>query len=148
MSTVTELTTGKYWGGDKGWSIGQRFWHGDTALNIYLRRTRMADSAPLVSFAGLQFSIPITPRINKGMQNFALRGTNQWTYTLESRVFDRENLLTGGYGEVPRIGDNLIQTFNRDRNSTRYLESSLIRAKSAFNDLRANPSAAGQNKVQ
>ena len=138
MSTVTELTTGKYWGGDKGWSIGQRFWHGDTALNIYLRRTRMAESAPLVSFAGLQFSIPITPRVNKGMQHLALRGTNQWTYTLESRVFDRENLLTGGYGEVPRIGDTLVQTFNRDRNSTRYLESSLVRAKSAFNELSAD----------
>ena len=138
MSTVTELTTGKYWGGDKGWSIGQRFWHGDTALNIYLRRTRMTESAPLVSFAGLQFSIPITPRVNKGMQHLALRGTNQWTYTLESRVFDRENLLTGGYGEVPRIGDTLVQTFNRDRNSTRYLESGLVRAKSAFNELSAD----------
>ena len=137
MSTVTEFTTGKYWGGDKGWSIGQRFWHGDTALNIYLRRTRMAESAPLVSFAGLQFSIPITPRLNKGMQHLALRGTNQWTYTLESRVFDRENLLTGGFGEVPRIGDTLVQTFNRDRNSTAYLESSLVRAKSAFNELSA-----------
>jgi hypothetical protein len=135
MSTVTELTTGKYWGGDKGWSIGQRFWHGDTALSIYLRRTRVTEYAPLVSFAGLQFSIPITPRANKGMQNLALRGTNQWTYTLESRVFDRENLLTGGYGEVPRIGDTLVQTFNRDRNSTRYLETSLLRAKSAFNEL-------------
>jgi hypothetical protein len=138
MSTVTELTTGKYWGGDKGWSIGQRFWHGDTALNIYLRRTRMTESAPLVSFAGLQFSIPITPRVNKGMQHLALRGTNQWTYTLESRVFDRENLLTGGYGEVPRMGDSLIQTFNRDRNSTRYLESSLVRVKSYFNELSAD----------
>jgi hypothetical protein len=138
MSTVTELTTGKYWGGDKGWSIGQRFWHGDTALNIYLRRTRMTESAPLVSFAGLQLSIPITPRVNKGIQHLALRGTNQWTYTLESRVFDRENLLTGGYGEVPRIGDALVQTFNRDRNSTRYLESSLVRAKSAFNELSAD----------
>jgi hypothetical protein len=138
MSTVTELTTGKFWGGDKGWSIGQRFWHGDTALNIYLRRTRMAESAPLVSFAGLQLSIPITLRVNKGMQHSALRGTNQWTYTLESRVLDRENLLTGGYGEVPRIGDSLVQTFNRDRNSTRYLESSLMRAKSAFNELSAD----------
>lgn len=138
MSTVSELTTGKYWAGDKGWSIGQRFWHGDTAINVYLRRTRMTDSAPLVSFAGLQFSIPITPRENKGMQHLALRGTNQWSYTLESRVFDRENLLTGGYGEVPRMGDTLLQTFNRDRNSTRYFESSLMRAQSAFKELSAD----------
>ena len=135
MSTVTELTQGKFWAGDRGWSIGQKFWHGDTALNVYLRRTQMTGSSPLVSFAGLQISIPITPRINKGMENLAVRGTNQWTYTLESRVFDKTNLLTGGYGEIPRIGDSLVQTFNRDRNSTRYLESSLIRAKSAFNEL-------------
>jgi hypothetical protein len=137
MSTVTELTTGKYWGGDRGWSIGQKFWHGDTSLSIYVRRTRLSESSPLVSFAGLQLSIPITPRVNKGLEHFALRGTNQWSYALESRVFERENLLTGGYGEVPRIGDSLIQTFNRDRNSTRYLESSLIRVKSAFNELSA-----------
>jgi hypothetical protein len=137
ITNLTEFTAGKYWGGDKGWSIGQKFWHGDTALNIYLKRTRMKESAPLVSFAGLQFSIPTTPRVNKGFKHVALRGTNQWTYALESRVFDRENLLTGGYGEVPRIGDTLIQTFNRDRNSTRYLESSFVRAKSAFNELNA-----------
>jgi hypothetical protein len=135
FSTVTEVTTGKYWGGDKGWSIGQKFWHGDTALNIYLRRTRMMESAPLVSFAGLQISIPLTPRINKGMQHLSLRGSNQWSYSLESRVFARENLLTGGYGEVPKMGETLTQTFNRDRNSTRYLENSLARAKSAFNEL-------------
>ena len=138
MSTLTELTTGKYWGGDKGWSIGQKFWHGDTALSIYLRRSRMAESTHLVSFAGLQLSIPFTPRMNKGLEHLALRGTNQWTYTLESRVFDRENLLTAGYGEVPRIGDGLIQTFNRDRNSTRYLENGLDRAKSVLNDSNAN----------
>lgn len=138
MSILTEFTMGKYWGGDKGWSIVQKFWYGDTALNIYLRRTRMTESSPLVSFAGLQFSIPITPRMNRGLEHFALRGTNQWTYNIESRVFDRENLLTNGYGEVPRIGDSLTQTFNRDRNSTRYFESSLMRAKSAFNDLSAD----------
>lgn len=135
ISTQTEITTGKYWGGDRGWSIGQKFWHGDTALNLYLRRTRMTESAPIVSFAGIQISIPITPRVNKGMQNMGIRGTNQWTYTLESRIFDKENLITGGYGEVPRMGESLMQTFNRDRNSTRYLENNLVRIKSTFNEL-------------
>ena len=132
LSTTTEVTSGKFWGGDRGWSVGQKFWHGDTALSVYLRRSRSNESSPLVSFAGLQISLPITPRVNKGMTHVAFRGTNQWTYSLESRVFDRENFVTGGYGEVPRIGDSLIQTFNRDRNSTRYLQSSLTRARSAL----------------
>jgi hypothetical protein len=141
MSTVTEITQGKFWGGDRGWIVGQRFWHGDTTLNIYIRRSRMTDASPLVSFAGIQFSIPITPRQNRGSQNAAIRGTNQWTYTLESRIFDRENRITGGYGEVPRVGDSLLQYFNRDRTSTRYLESGLVRVKSAFNELTVHGSS-------
>jgi hypothetical protein len=135
FSTVTEITQGKFWGGDRGWIVGQRFWHGDTALNIYIRRSRMTERSPLVSFAGIQFSIPLTPRQNRGAEMLALRGTNQWTYSLESLIFERENRLTGGYGEIPKVGDGLMQHFNRDRTSTRYLESGFIRAKSAFNEL-------------
>jgi hypothetical protein len=141
MSTVTEITQGKFWGGDRGWIVGQRFWHGDTALNIYIRRSRMTERSPLVSFAGIQFSIPLTPRQNRGMDNVAIRGVNQWTYTLETKVFDRDNRITGGFGEIPKVGDSLMQYFNRDRTSTRYLESGLIRAKSAFNELSASSAA-------
>lgn len=138
MSTSTELTQGKFWGGDMGWSVGQRFWHADTAFSVYLRRTRMGEGSPLVSFAGLQVSLPFTPRVNKGMESASLRGSSQWSYALESRVFDKTNTLTGGYGEVPRIGEGLVQTLNRDRSSTRYLQANLWRAKSAFNDLSGN----------
>jgi hypothetical protein len=135
FSTVTEITKGKFWGGDRGWIVGQRFWHGDTALNIYIRRSRMTERSPLVSFAGIQFSIPLTPRQNRGVEHAAIRGINQWTYTIETKVFDKDNRITGGFGEIPKVGDSLLQYFNRDRTSTRYLESGLIRAKSAFNEL-------------
>ena len=132
QTQMTEITKGKFWAGDKGFSINQRFWHGDTTLNIYFRRTRMTDSQPLVSFAGVQIAIPFTPRENKSLEHFGLRGVSQWTYTLETKVLEKDNFITGGYGEVPKVGDSLISTFNRDRNSTRYLESSMGRMKNAF----------------
>lgn len=138
MTTVTEISSGKFWAGDRGWILGQKFWHGDTALAVYLRRSRMTDASPLVSFAGFQISLPLTPRVNKGFENLAIKGVNQWTYALESRVFDRENLITGGFGEIPKVGESLIQTFNRDRNNTRYFEAGLIKAKSALNEIRAD----------
>jgi hypothetical protein len=138
QTQMTEITKGKFWGGDKGFSINQRFWHGDTTLNIYFRRTRMSETQPLVSFAGVQIAIPFTPRENKSLAHFGLRGVSQWTYTLETKVLERENFITGGYGEVPKVGDSLVSTFNRDRNSTRYLESNLIRTKSVFNELSAD----------
>jgi hypothetical protein len=135
QTSVTELTQGKFWAGDRGFSINQRFWHGDTTLNIYFRRSRMANSQPLVSFAGIQFAIPFTPRENKSLEHIGLKGVSQWTYALETRVLEKENILTGGYGEVPRIGDSLVMTFNRDRNSTRYYDTNLGRMRNAYLNL-------------
>jgi hypothetical protein len=135
QTTVTEITQGKFWAGDKGFSISQRFWHGDTSLNIYFRRTRMTEFKPLVSFAGFQFAIPFTPRENKGIEHVGLRGVSQWTYSLETKVLEKDNIITGGYGEVPKVGDSLAMTFNRDRNSTRYYNASLDRMKNAYLNL-------------
>ena len=135
QTSVTEITQGKFWAGDKGFSINQRFWHGDTTLNIYLRRTRMTESKPLVSFAGLQFSIPFTPRENKSLEYLGLRGVSQWTYSLETKILEKDNIITGGYGEVPKVGDSLVMTFNRDRNSNRYYDTNLSRMKNAYVNL-------------
>jgi hypothetical protein len=132
QTSVTELTQGKFWGGDRGFSINQRFWHGDVNLNVYFRRTRMTELSPLVSFAGIQVSLPFTPRENKGGENLALRGVSQWVYSIETKVLEKDNRVTGGFGEVPKIGDSLVMTFNRDRNSTRYYEANLSRLQNAY----------------
>lgn len=135
QTAATEVTYGKFWGGDTGWQILQRFWHGDTNLGIYLRRSKMPDGTPTASFAGLQFTIPLTARRSVGYRYLGVRGVNQWTYALESRIFNRENLLTPGYGEIPRLGESLPQIFNRDRNSSTYLSGERWRLKNAFNEL-------------
>ena len=135
QTSVTEITQGKFWAGDKGFSINQRFGHGDTTLNIYLRRTRMTESQPLVSFAGIQFAIPFTPRENKSLEHLGVRGVSQWTYSLETKVLEKDNIITGGYGEVPKVGDSLVMTFNRDRNSSRYYDTNMGRMKNAYVNL-------------
>ena len=132
QTAVTEITQGKFWAGDKGFSINQRFWHGDTTLNIYFRRTRMTESQPLVSFAGIQFAIPFTPRENKSLEHLGVRGVSQWTYSLETKVLEKDNIITGGFGEVPKVGDSLVMTFNRDRNSNRYYDTNMGRMKNAY----------------
>jgi hypothetical protein len=135
QTSVTEVTHGKFWAGDKGFIINQRFWHGDTTLNIYFRRTRMSETQPLVSFAGIQFAIPFTPRENKSLEYLGVRGVSQWTYSLETKVLEKDNILTGGFGEVPKVGDSLVMTFNRDRNSNRYYDTNLGRMKNAYVNL-------------
>jgi hypothetical protein len=135
QTSVTEITHGKFWSGDKGFSVNQRFWHGDTNINVFFRRTRMNEGLPLVSFAGVQLAFPITPRENKSLEHVGVRGISQWTYSVETKVLEKDNIITGGYGEVPKVGDSLVMTFNRDRNSNRYYETNLGRMKNAYINL-------------
>lgn len=132
QKTSTELTRGKFWGGDRGYLLGEKFWHGDTALTVYLKRSRLGDNGPLISFAGLQLNIPFSFRQSSGFDHAVVRGANQWTYSAETRVFDKANPITIGYGEIPKTGDTLIQVFNRDRNSTPYYEDKLSRIRNGF----------------
>jgi hypothetical protein len=131
-SLTTELTYGKFFGGDTGYAINQRFWHGDTTLTAYMRRTRMTESSPQVAFAGLMLSIPLTPRQNRGLTHFALRGTPQWSYALETKIMDTDNRLTGGFGTVLNVGEPLSTTMNRDRNTSQYHQSHMWRMKDAY----------------
>jgi hypothetical protein len=134
-SITSELTAGEFWGGDTGFQFVQRFWHGDTVLALYARQTKMP-SAGSISFAGLQISLPLTPRRNTSFASLGVRGTNQFSYGVETRVGAEDNRLLGGYGMVPRIGDSLAaQLLNRDRTTARYFETQTWRMREAFRTL-------------
>ena len=127
-----ELQAGKFWSGDKGYIFTQRFWYGDTSVALYIRRSRMSETEPRVSFAGFQIQVPLTLRSHGGLQYFGLRGTNQWSYSAESKILEKDNRLTTGYGFIPRPGDNLSQWLNRDRLGQSYLNSQLPRMREAY----------------
>jgi hypothetical protein len=129
---TTEITTGKFWGGDKGFSIAQKFWHDDVAVSLYVRRSRVLETVPFTSFAGIELSLPFTPRENRQLKNISLQGSSQWTYALETKILEKENRITGGFGSIPKVGENLTQMFNRDRNSTPYYEHNLTRVRESF----------------
>jgi hypothetical protein len=133
---MTELITGRFWAGDKGSMLVHRFWHGDTTVIVYFRRTKANDFSPNESFAGLQISLPLTPRRNRGASHFALQGGVPFSYAIETRMGEAANYLnTGGLGQIPRAGEFLQQTFNRDRTSASYLEGQIWRLKNAFQEL-------------
>jgi hypothetical protein len=112
--------------------ISQKFWHGDSNLSIYLRRSHLGSGTPLTSFAGLQISVPITSRSNPGIAHVGLQGVSQWNYSFETKILEKDNRLTAGYGTIPTLGDSLATTLNRDRSTTQYLRDSSWRVKNAF----------------
>jgi len=128
----TEVTHGKFFNGDVGTAVLTRFTHGDASYAAYFRRSKMPDRDRPVSFAGFQFSIPLTPRRSVGPSAFALRGTTDFQYSIESKVGERDNLITRSYGEVPLFGEHLARLLNRDRNGQPYFEATRWRIRDAF----------------
>lgn len=49
--------------------------------------------------------------------------------TIESKINANDNRLTAGYGEIPKMGDPLLQTLNRDRNTSVYFESNTAESR-------------------
>ena len=134
QTLTTEVNQGKFFGGDEGYMISQKFWHGDSNISVYFRRSHQPGT-PDVSFAGLQVNFPITPRSNPGIRYAGLQGVSQWSYSFETKVLEKDNRLTTGYGAIPTLGDSLSTTLNRDRSSTQYLRDNSWRVKNAFINL-------------
>jgi hypothetical protein len=112
---TTEVTAGTFWNQDKGYAISQRFWHGDAHIAVSFRRSRMPEAERPVAFAGLSLAVPLTPRLDVGGSRASIRGPAAWSYTVESKVMEGDNIITPGYGEIPRFGEHLSQFLNRDR---------------------------------
>ena len=134
QTLTTEVSQGKFFGGDEGFMISQKFWHGDSNVAIYFRRSHLPGT-PDVSFAGLQINFPITPRSNPGIRYAGLQGVNQWSYSFETKILEKDNRLTAGYGAIPTFGESLATTLNRDRSSTQYFRDNSWRVKNAFVNL-------------
>ena len=139
LPMMTEVISGKFWAGDKGSMLVHRFWHGDTTVIVYFRSTRANEFSPNEKFAGLQISLPLTPRRNRGTSFAALQGGVPFSYAIETRMGESANYInTGGLGQIPRAGEFLQQTFNRDRSNASYLEGQTWRLKNAFQELTAD----------
>lgn len=132
---TSEITAGRFWGQDEGIQISQRFWFGDANIAAYYRRTKMPQMEQPIAFAGLLFTFPLTPRSSTGWQWAGIRGPNNFAMNVESKVGDKDNLLTLGYGEIPRFGEGITQFANQDRNSTAYYRANLWRLRNAFREL-------------
>jgi hypothetical protein len=131
-SSHTEIQGGTFWTGDKGYLITQRFWHGDTSFGVFFRKSRIDSSEPYTSFAGFQIAVPLTPRVNRGLGPVQLQGTNQFQYSVETKVLEKDNRIVQGYGIIPRVGESLAVFANRDRTGTDYLNRSIYRLRDGY----------------
>lgn len=131
----TEVFVGRFWAGDEGYALYQRFRFGDASLAAFFRRSKMPQAEREVSFAGIQLAMPLTPRYSNGWKYFGVRGSEAWQYAIESKVLENDNYLTTGYGEIPRFGQHLALWMNQDRLSADYFDHQLPRMRKAASEL-------------
>jgi hypothetical protein len=106
-----ELTAGQFYNQDRGWHFASNHWMGDTRIKLYYRRTGVQNDPrqPVRAFAGIEASFPLGPKASTGQVGITtyLRGADRWSANLETKMGERDNLLTAGYGQVPKIRHGL-----------------------------------------
>ncbi|MDB5732871.1 MAG: Exopolysaccharide biosynthesis protein YbjH [Variovorax sp.] len=129
--TDFEVTAGQFLHNDTGARVGVKQWFHDVAVSFYVRRTKFDWDRSARTFAGVELSIPLTPR--KDMtptHHVQVTGTPQWSHSVETVVRQAQNFVTSGQGVLPGVAV-LDRTFNADRAGSAYFEDNLARIRSA-----------------
>lgn len=133
-SQTTQIQVGEFWSGDRGVALTHRFWFGERNVALHYRQTRFNQQDPMAYFAGLSITLPLTPRVSRGTSFAGFRGTNAFSYGFETRMRNEANLVGGGFGIFPAVGESIGQQFNRDRMGQDFWDTQLWRVRDMAKD--------------
>ncbi|MEJ8825649.1 YjbH domain-containing protein [Variovorax humicola] len=129
--TYFEATAGQFMYSDVGIKLGIKQWFHDVAVSLYVRRSKFEWEPRARSYAGIEISIPLTPRKDMSpTHHIQVTGTPRWSYGVETVIRESANRVDTSQGVVPG-GAVLDRTFNSDRAGLSYLEENLPRVRSA-----------------
>lgn len=128
LDLSVEATAGRFLNGDNGASLEFKRYFGDTSIAFYVTDTEER-------VGGFRISLPLTPRRDMKPGRLQVRGTERWTYGLETVLTSEggRNPLAFGVGEVPQTSHNLARSYyNSDRLNEGYLREHLPRLWEAY----------------
>ncbi|PHR90124.1 MAG: hypothetical protein COA76_00170 [Moritella sp.] len=132
-SWQANIESGNYWGGDSGFKITSTHWLGDAKLEATYQSTKTVDSDENEDFISLNVSIPLTLWRDMKPGYVQLRGTEQFTYGLQTRIGKSHNNLNTGMGSSINLQHSLArQYYNDDRMSPGYFEANVFRLRNAY----------------
>lgn len=133
-----EANYGKFFEGDKGahLSVGRRF--GDTELTAYTKYINQNDIA-----AGLQISLPLTPRKDYKKGGLVIRGNERWSYQQQTTVKDPvvvgSNRLRTNMLFEPKLEHSLSRDYLESNTlSPAYIKANVERLREAYFSLHKN----------
>jgi hypothetical protein len=139
LALYLEGTAGQFLDNDRGFSVELKRFFGDTALSLFYKnswtRANEITQQEHVQMAGLQISIPLTPRRDMKPYVLQVKGSNEWTYTQQTKLVapGSTNDVNTSIGQNPVMAYNLERVYyNRDRLSEEYIRMNLSRLQDAY----------------
>lgn len=128
-----EITGGKYWYQDKGYTLELKRFFEDTCITLFYQDT---DDPIGGKAAGIKISLPLTPRRDMKPSFFQVKGSDQWSYYQQTTVHDQGegNPINMNIAIEPRTARSLERVYcNRDRLNELYINAHLLRMWDAYN---------------
>ncbi|RYY83643.1 MAG: hypothetical protein EOO24_38690, partial [Comamonadaceae bacterium] len=123
--TYGEITAGQFLYNDRGVRFGIKQWFDDVAITLYVRRTKFEWAAESRTSAGIELSIPLTPRKDMSpTYPVQVTGNPRWSYGIETVVRENANVLSTSQGVGANVS-TLDRTFNFDRSGLTYFEDNM-----------------------
>ena len=137
LDVSLEVTGGRFWGQDEGFSLELKRFFGDTAVSAYYKNTT-TEADKHWQAAGIQFAFPLTPRKDYKVGPLQLRGTDEFSLQPGDHPGHRrteEPTISSArlWRSIPSRPPALYRSYyNRDRLSAGYLEQNLDRLREAW----------------
>lgn len=121
-----EATAGQFWDKDTGALLEARFLFGDQSISLFYKNTD-------AEFVGVRLMVPLTPRRDSNFRHLQVRGKENWSHGIQTRINEAANTVSFGSADVPSFENESLRTFmNNDRLSPSYMRGQLLRMRDAY----------------
>ncbi|WP_413505482.1 YjbH domain-containing protein [Photobacterium phosphoreum] len=129
-----ELQAGEFWQGDTGLKATSSHWLGDARLSASYLTSKAQGASDYEDFLSLSIAIPLTPWRDMKPGYVQVRGTDQFTYTLQTRIgTDSSNYLNTGLGGSNDLQHNVARQYQgQNRLTQAYFDANIQHLRNAY----------------
>jgi hypothetical protein len=103
------MTRGRFLNNDEGYQVMSSHTFGDNRIRFFYRKTGPGNfqTPNKRAFAGFSITMPIGPKESYSLGPVTIRGRDQYSLGLETKVQEKDNYIEPGYGLYPTIRHGL-----------------------------------------
>ncbi len=131
------MTRGRFLNNDEGYQVMSSHTFGDNHIRFYYRKTGPGNfqTPNKRAFAGFSITMPIGPKESYSVGPVTIRGRDQYSLGLETKVQEKDNYIEPGYGLFPTIRHGLnTDVGDYGRGDVASIEANLHRLVASIRD--------------